>query len=386
MSHSRFADGDFLDGLREQGDDLADRTVAELVAEHGVESVGELFKVMNGNQDAPPSEAPRRVVRYFEESAGLPDAVDRDRLRRGEDLFFEHAFPVALVLLAKSLPEGYSAPVLSKILHMSEDLETHPYKRLMGVLQMVVNVGSRGGFEPSGRAIMTAQKLRLLHAGVRHVADRVLPNFRETYGVPVNHEDMLATIMGFSYLVIEGLERLDIELSSADAEDLYYPWAVFAQLMGIHPPGQPQDSSLVPQTLEEAHTFYEAYKARHYVGAEGNPEGVALARDNLRMMQDMMPKFLRALGLGVVPRIYMNDLLTREACDRVGISRVAGHGFLKSILFRVPGWMQRAADAAPGHSAERLSRLLFQGMIVKAWDGEVHFLVPDSVAGLRRLA
>ncbi len=386
MPEDRWSDNAFLDSLRRQGDELADRTVEKLIAGHGIESVNHLFQIMHVNAERLPAGTPPPVVRFFEETAGLPGWVDRDRLRHGEEVYFEHAFPVALTLLAKSLPEGYSAPNLAKILHMSGDLETHPYKRLMGVLQMVVNVGGRGGFDPGGRAIVTAQKLRLLHAGVRHVADRVLPDYRATFGVPVNHEDMLATIMGFSYLVIEGIERLGIELSSEDAEDLYYPWLVFAQIMGIHPPGRPEDGSLVPQDMAEAGVFYDAYSARHFVESAGNPEGVVLARDNLRMMQDMMPKFLRALGLGVIPRIYMNDLMTREACARVGIKPVAGHSILKWLLHRVPGWLQRVADDAPGHSAEALSRLLFQGMIVKAWNGEVHFLVPDSIAALRRLA
>jgi len=386
MPETRWSDANFLDSLRQQGDELADRTVAELIADNGVESVNQLFKVMHSNVEAIPPDTPPPVARFFEASAGLPEWVDRERLRRGEGVYFEHAFPMALTLLAKSLPEGYSAPNLSKILHMSEDLETHPYKRLMGVLQMVVNVGSRGGFDAGGQAIVTAQKLRLLHAGVRHVADRVLPDYREAYGVPVNHEDMLATIMGFSYLVIEGLERLGTGLTKDPAEDLYYPWRIFALIMGIHPPGQPDDGSLVPEDLAQAKEFYDSYSARHFVGPEANPEGVVLARDNLRMMQDLMPKLLRALGLGVIPRIYMNDLMTREGCARVGIRPVAGHSILKWLLHRVPRWVQRVADDTPGGAAEALSRMLFQGMIVKAWDGEVSFLVPDSVAALKRLA
>ncbi len=386
MSESRWSDSVFLDTLREQGDDLADRTVGELITDHGVDAVSRLFRIMHTNTNALPADTPQAIARYFEVSAELPDWVDRDQLHRGEDVYFKHAFPLALVLLAMSLPVGYSAPNLSQILHMSGDLETHPYKRLMGVLQMVVDVGSRNGFEPSGRAIVTAQKLRLLHAGVRHITDRKLPDYRQTYGVPVNHEDMLATIMGFSYLIVVGMERLGIKLSSTDAEALYYPWRIFAQIMGIHPPGAPEDGTLVPENLSAAAAFYEAYSKRHFVGSDQNPEGVVLARDNLRMVQDLMPKILRVFGLGIIPRIYMNDLMTREECARVGIRPVVGHSILKWLVYRVPGWLQKVAEAAPGDSAEALSRLVFQGMIVKAWNGQVHFLIPDSVADLRRLA
>ncbi len=386
MPESRWSNTTFLDTLRDQGDRLADQTLETLLADHGTDAVSRLFRIMHTNTDALPADTPPAIKHFFETSANLPDWVDRERLQRGEDVYFEHAFPIALVLLAMSLPVGYSAPNLSKILHLSGDLETHPYKRLMGVLQMVVDVGSRDGFEPSGSAIITAQKLRLLHAGVRSIADRKLPDYRATYGVPVNHEDMLATIMGFSYLVIVGMRRLGIALSDADAEDLYYPWRVFAHMMGIHPPDAPNDGSLVPDDLAAATAFYDAYAARHFVSADRNPEGVVLARDNLTMIQDMLPKILRAVGLGILPRIYMNDLMTPEECARVDIRPVVGHGILKWLLYRIPGWLQKVADVAPGHSADALSRMLFQGMITKAWDGHVHFLVPDSIADLRRLA
>ena len=89
------------------------------------------------------------------------------------------------------------------------------------------------------------------------------PHYQEKFGVPVNHEDMLATIMAFSYLLIDGMRRLDLELQEAEAEDLYYAWRVFALLMGIHPDGRPHDDSLIPATLAEAAEFYASYVRRN---------------------------------------------------------------------------------------------------------------------------
>jgi len=40
-------------------------------------------------------------------------------------------------------------------------------------------------------------------------------------------------VIAFSYLVIEGLQRLDVGLSDQEAEDLYYLWQVFARMAGI---------------------------------------------------------------------------------------------------------------------------------------------------------
>jgi hypothetical protein len=157
-----------------------------------------------------------------------------------------------LVLLASSLPRGYAAPCLCEILSISRDLERHPYGRLMGVVQLLINISDADAFDGTGRAVVTARKLRLLHAGVRSIAERYRPGYQARYGVPVNHEDMLATIMGFSLLLIDGIRRLRLPLADEEAEDLYYLWRTFAVLMGIHPEGRPQDDSLVPATLADA--------------------------------------------------------------------------------------------------------------------------------------
>src|SRR5215203_7332967 len=83
---------------------------------------------------------------------------------------------------------------LHDALPISRDLARSPYDRLLGVLQMLVRVCSVHGFEPAGCVILTAQKMRLLHAGIRTIVPRHRPGYEQRYGVPVNHEDMLATI------------------------------------------------------------------------------------------------------------------------------------------------------------------------------------------------
>ena len=94
-------------------------------------------------------------------------------------------------MLAKSLPEGYAAPNLAQVLNLSGDLRNRTYKRLLATLQLVLNVSSCTGFGPGGRAVISAQKLRLLHAGTRYITRKARPHFEEKYGVPVNQEDML---------------------------------------------------------------------------------------------------------------------------------------------------------------------------------------------------
>jgi hypothetical protein len=386
MTPTRWSDDTFLDALRAQADPFADATVAELERDGGLPAVNRIFATLHADDRAIPADAPAPFRAFVAATrAPLPD-LDQERLDRGGAVFLRHSFSSAVVLLLASLPDGYSAPCLSRILTVSGDLGAHPYKRLMGVLQLLVDISQARAFQPYGAATVAAQKMRLMHAGVRRVVPRYRPDYVGCYGPLVNHEDMLATIMGFSWLVIDGLRTLGAGLRPHEEEDFYYLWHTFARMMGIHPEGRPEDASMVPATVAEAGEFYASYARRHYVGADANPDGVALSATNLAMVESFVPWWGRLLGLGWLPKVVMTELLGDEGMQRVGMAPVTGHRLLTggfSLLLRI---FQDIADGCPAHIAERLGRLVFQGMIDVSRGGEVTFLVPDSLADMRRLA
>jgi hypothetical protein len=383
MQTTQWSDDGFLDGLRRQGDPLADQAVARLIQDGGIAQVNRLFGILRSDDQPIPPDAPAAFREFLAQTNRIPAGVDLERVERGEAVFMQHAFTAALVLLGKSLPEGYQAPCLTEILMISRDLAKSPYDRLLGVLQMVVRVCSVHGFAPDGAVVITAQKMRLLHAGVRTIVPGKRPGYTERHGVPVNHEDMLATIVAFSYLVIDGLRRLDVGLTDEQAEDFYYLWAVFARMTGIHPADDPDSAAYVPANVAEAAEFYAAYSRRQYVA--GNPGGEILTRDHVNMLQDLIPRLLRWLGLGAMPRIYMYDLMGATACTNLGIAPVPGHGFLKWLLLKVVAVWQRGIDRLPDRAVEAFSRIIFQGIINRQYGGQVQFMIPDSIAGLHRL-
>ncbi len=391
MAQTRWSDPAFHETLRRESDERADETVRELFT--GVDDaevakrVSYLFRTMNANGEPLPDDAPPPVRRFFSETGALPPGVDAARIARAEGIFMKHAFSSSLVLLTKAVPEGYSAPTFGKILHLSADLERHPYRRLLGVLQMVVNVCSSHGFAPGGSAIVTAQKLRLMHAAIRvHIVPRYLPHFEAKWGRPISKLDMLATLMGFSYLVVDGLKTLGVGMSPEEGEDYYYLWKVYAHLMGLYPRDAPGSFEYVPAGLEEAREFYQTYSRSNYVEARENPEGVRLAQDNLKMLENLIPRYLRLFGLGSLPALFSYELIGAEGCARVGIPVVRGRWLLKKLLAFGLHLSHDAARAVPGHISEAFSRLLFREMIHRSWGGQVTFLFPDTLADVRKLA
>lgn len=383
---------DFLDGMRAHGDALAEEALRRMLTDGEEARVDVLFRGMTTNDARPPHDGFPAFEDFYAQTHRLPDFVDRERIARAEDLFLENVFPIVLVLLSKSLTEGYAAPNLSRILNLSGNLRRHPYHRLLSVLQMVLNVAASRGFTDGGAAVITAQKVRLLHAGIRHICDRHIPDYRERYGVPVNLEDMLATIMGFSYLVITGLRRLHGDLSREQEEDLFYLWRIYALLCGIHPPGEAESLAWIPTDVEDAGAFYAAYARRHYVDAADNADGVALAGANLSMLQDMIPSGLKLVGFGLAPRIYMQHLSGPVACRRVGVAPVPGHTLLKAgfdaipvLLLRLQRLFRGARQHAhlPDHHV--FSRWLFQGLIDLSLGHPVTFTVPVTMKDFHKM-
>jgi uncharacterized protein (DUF2236 family) len=374
MGHGKWSDDGFLDSLRRQGDPLADEAVLRLMAHQEVRAVNEIFKSLRADDDPIPADAPEPFREFVEATRELPPGADLDRLARGGQVFLKHAASAAVAMLASSLPRGYAAPCLCEILSISRDLQKHPYQRLMGVVQLLVNVSNPGAFAVDGKAVVTAQKLRLLHAGVRTMVPRFRPGYEERHGVPVNHEDMLATIMGFSYLVIEGIRRLGLPLSEAEAEDYYYLWYVYARMMGI-------PDEYVPTNMAEAGEFYDSYVRRHDTGPVENPYGVVLTRDNLDMMKSLIPKLLRFFGFGAAPAIAMAELMTPQELARVGMRPIAGHRVIRAVFHLALRLVQGAEEARPFSS--RLASVIFQDMIDTSRQGEVTFTIPVTLFALR---
>lgn len=388
----KWTDDAFLDRLRASTDDEANAALAALQLERiTAEETAHVFAVLSDFSSPVPDDAPRPMLEFFDATRAIRNemvqGLDVDRLQRGTEVFRTYAAQACITMLASSLPSGYSAPCLANILTISEQLNRHPYRRLLGVLQLLVNISQPLDDDlDNSSSLVTAQKLRLLHAGVRSVVGRKLPDYEAQFGSPVNHEDMLATIMGFSWLVADGWRILGVGLSAEEIDDYWYCWRQFARLMGIFPDGQPLSEEFVPQSMDEAATFYSSYVRRHFEhDPRRNPEGVRLTQTNLEMMMDLIPGWMRWLGFGAAPRIAMETLLGREGLHRVGMQPITGHGLMRSLLNGVLTLVLRGGRRYPDFVGS-LGQIILQGMIRDEMGGRVTFLVPMDVDDMKELS
>lgn len=369
-----------LEKMRRTGDPLADRTLRRAMRGHEVPRINEIFRSFAADDAEVPPDAPPSFLRFVQCTRALPAGTDRAAAARGGDVMLGHATLTALALLLNSLPAGYAAPRLSTVLHMSHNLEKRPYRRALGVLQMLVNISKKDAYRDGGRAVVTAQKLRLLHAGVRHIVRTRLPGFEARFGTPISQLDMIYTIMTFSVLVVDGLAALGVRLSDEDAADYFHMWQTYGLLQGIRP-------RWMPATLEEGRAFCAAY-AVEFCSAADNPSGVSLTRADLDMMRSLIPWPMRLLGLGRAPEVYLLSMLGEEAAARVGVTPLRRHFWCKWLCMKLPVlWQRLWRNIAPEKEAhDRISRLFFSTLIDDAWGGEVRFIVPERLSDMRKLA
>jgi hypothetical protein len=205
-----------------------------------------------------------------------------------------------------SLPASYAAAKGVVVLHRTAYLERRPTKRLFETTQMVIDVMTPGGLEPGGRGVRTAQKVRLMHAMVRHLIqnDQKEP-WPEELGVPINQEDLAGTLMTFVWGTLDGLEKLGVRPSARAKEHYLAAWRFVGRLMGL-------EEALIPSTMAEVEHLKQRIQARQVRASE---EGRVLTKALL----DMMERNSEIAPLKAMPAILMRHFLPEDVSNFLGV-------------------------------------------------------------------
>jgi len=382
MTATAWSDAE-LDALRRVGDPLADDIVAEIFAEGEIDAVRTLLRHLVDNDhpllvppgDALPPKLLAHVERYFEASdAALPE-LDRQRIVAGEQVFELHGPEVLMTLCCYSLPASYTARKGVQVLAQTGRLESHPKRRLIETTQMVVDVMSKDGLEigahalEHGKGIRSAQKVRLMHAAIRTmILAKDGERWLAAYDVPINQEDLAGTLMTFSQIVLDGLERLGAPIDEGQRRSYLYSWSAIGRIMGIR-------EELIPADLASARVLTDTIKRRQ---TERSEAGDVMVTALLDLMRDSIPGgVLRGLPPTMLRFFLRGDsrYLALPPADWT------------QIIVRVMHAMTRFVDSVIG--GFRLSRKLYRafnelliGAMLRAERGgnRPNFDIPDHLA------
>lgn len=279
---SRWTD-ELLNGMREQGDPEAD-DVMEAVLKHGsADAINAVMRTLVSNDQLVPGTLPQDIEDYLAQNMTLPAWADAAKIERGQRLFEAWGLEISLCLFCASLPSAYAAAKGVKVLSRTAQLETNTRRRIMETGQFLINVLAVGSFEAKGKGFRTIQHVRLMHAAVRqliedHAAQQ--PGLWDlNWGKPINQEDLTGTMLSFSYVPLDPLRRLGLDVSDEDAEAYLHLWNVIAHLLGL------QDKLLV-DGIDDATALVETIRRRQF---RASPEGREMTAALMELLDQMTP-------------------------------------------------------------------------------------------------
>ncbi len=280
----------FLQTKRGMGDPLADDVITTLLADNQKGEVDLIFQMLVRNRQFPnpafdvlPDKVKQVVEGYFVQTRHLPDYAEPFKLMTAADVFTQHGPKILLILLCKSLPTCYTCWRGAKVLYRTGRLRVHDgsldafSRRLMETAQFVVDMMTVNNFEQDGTAVMGTQKVRLMHATIRHFAQE--HNWdATTFGVPINQEDLVGTLLSFGVVILDGLTQLGITLTPEQRAAYLHLWRVVGHMMGI-------DDDLLTDDEDECRALMAAILA-HQAGP--SIEGTELTQACIELMNSKL--------------------------------------------------------------------------------------------------
>lgn len=295
---------DELEAFRSHADPMADEVVQKIMADGSGRSISELFDQLITNSDYNKVDLPPEIANYFKATSQLPEWADPAKIKIGQAVFAEFGPEICLLLLCKSLPEAYSCKKGALVLYQTgrlaegQDGSLERFtRRLMETSQFVVNVCTPNGFAPEGSGLVTAQKVRLIHATVRYfIIEKGNWDSAEN-GLPINQEDMAGTLQSFSALILEGLGQLGITLTPEQMDGYFHCWRIAGHIVGVDP-------KLNPEKYEEGLKMgYAIFNHQR----EGSQEGVMLTKAVAQFMENVIPGNLFDDTPNILFRYFLGD-------------------------------------------------------------------------------
>lgn len=174
-----------------------------------------------------------------------PAWVDSEQVNRAGAVFFRAGVLGGIVLGMRSLVYGYASPVGNKPLALSGALERTAQRRLAETSRFVAAVCTKDGLLPGREGFSYCIYVRLMHAQVRRMALSDERWDAERFGLPINQHDMLATVLLFSVVFIDGLSLVGLETTDEEQRDYQALWRLVGFYLGV-------EEELLPRTVEEA--------------------------------------------------------------------------------------------------------------------------------------
>ena len=178
---------------------------------------------------------------FFDYYHQTPSWYDSAQIQRGQRVFLKYTPAITISLYYRSLVAGFSIPKISKVIQSTAYLA--PPSTPSDVTIRLMDTGALLGacfvedMEVGGAGWKAVLRVRILHAKIRRSllkrsGKRVWDT--ATYGIPINQEDLGATLLAFSINALFGVEYLaGISISNQEMKDYIAVWRYIGWLLGV---------------------------------------------------------------------------------------------------------------------------------------------------------
>ena len=298
----------------------------------------------------------------------IPTWVDWRRIDRARRPFERTGIFGGLVLSLRSLMAGYTAPAGNKPLAFSGRLREQAPRRVAETARFVTAVCAPGGMQPGAEGWQITLHVRLMHAQVRRLLWDSGRWDHARWAEPINQHDMVATMLLFSEVYIEGLRVFGFSISDEEAEDWIHLWRFVAWVMGT-------EEALLPADYAEASALRELIQH-----TQGPPD--ADSRALASALLSSRPSNGAALRIGMA-RGLSRMLIGDEVADSLGIEHARGWETVLPLVPIAVGASERVRVRLPAIE----QRLRVVGSAYWEWVVEAslrgqpaHFGRPDRLA------
>jgi hypothetical protein len=413
MNEIVFTD-ELLDRLRQQGDPLADSTVEAVLEKYPATDVLDVLQHLV--RIPPRAERPRLYERlgidpelrdnlesFFRQSASLPPWMDADLVRRGKEVYQQQVFFTFVTLACASLPACYCWSPESSILGITGRLKRDVPSRLPETAQMVVDVMASEalfhGTEAAGPGLRAVVKVRLMHAVIRQLimgrgriatvlerehgegedlarlrkekffARFVVPEGSDEDrpkswnvnrdGVPINQEQLAATLLTFSYVTLNAIRQFRVHISEADERAFMHRWNVIGHLLGI-------DDAITTRLdrTADAEVLFHKVMTRNRRPAIDGPGLERALLDYLESNLARRAPIFSRLGGTRIARILTRELSGDDTSEVIGVRLGTG-----DRIYRVPLWagLKLFGSLKNIRGLKLVSELLFRWLSDRLW-------------------
>jgi hypothetical protein len=241
LARQRFGElPDRLVPYLDRADPLADAAVAALRHRPPPEREAAIESALDGLDSGSPE-----LDALAASARNVPPWLDEARLLRAHEVFLRAGLLGGITLGLCSLVHGYAAPAGNKPLVFSGRLKERADRRLAETGKFVTAVTAAEGLKPGALGWRTVLRVRLMHAQVRRLLLESERWSNDEWSHPINQHDMLATILLFSCVFIDGIRKLGVHVTAQEADDYQHLFRYVGELIGVDP-------ALLPATHAEA--------------------------------------------------------------------------------------------------------------------------------------